>query len=113
MVGIIIKGSPYVRGSSHKDESWQRRKDYLHKRRKELAERIREGIYSKSEMNSGNEGDPEFDKRVGKYSQWVTAKDKEIREMQDINREFKKHAEEGRVHTLDDLRPDGPKLVYD
>ena len=112
MVGIIIRGSPYVRGNSQND-NWQRRKDYLHKRRKELVEQIKPGIFSKAEMNRGEEGEPEFDSKVEKYSQWVTTKDKEIRELQNINREFKAHKEEWRVHTLDDLRPDGPKLVYD
>lgn len=112
MPNIIIHGSPYVRGSQ-KSGSWQRDKDYLHRRRQQLAEHIKDGIMSKSLMNSGNEGEPEFDKRVEKYSQWVTAKDKEIREFQKINRAFKQHGEEGRPVTLDNLRPDGPKLKYE
>jgi hypothetical protein len=104
-VGIIIKGSPYVRGNS---DTWNgRRKDELHRRRLELAEKIKDGILSKSQMNRGEEGEPEFDRQVKKYSQWVTTKDKEIREWQNINREFKKHGEEGKSHTLDDLRKEG------
>lgn len=106
MVGIIIKGSSCVKGD-RKDDNWQRRKDTLHKRRKELTEEIKKGIFSKSEMNRGEEGEPDFDARVEKYSQWATAKDKKIREWLDINREFKKHNEEGKVHSLDDLRKEG------
>ena len=94
-------------------DNWNKQKDFLHKRRVELSERIKDGIYSKSEMNRGEEGESEFDKRVEKYSQWITSKDKEIREWQNINKEFKKHGEEGRLHTLDNLRPDGDKLKFD
>ena len=107
---IIIKGSRYVRGNS---TDWNsRRKDELHKRRKELAESIKDGIMSKTQMNKGEEGEPEFDKQVQKYSQWVTVKDKEIREFHNINREFKKHGTEGLPHSLDDLRKEG-RLRYD
>lgn len=103
---IIIKGSPYVRGNS-KNDNWNRRKDFLHKRRLKLSERIKDGIMSKSEMNKGEEGEPEFDKRVSKYSQWITQRDKDIQEWHKINREFKEHKEEGRPHSLDDLRREG------
>jgi hypothetical protein len=105
MVGIIIKGSRFVKGGC--GDNWNRRKDELHRRRKELTESIKKGIFSKSEMNKGEEGEPEFDARVNKYFQWITEKDKEIREWQGINREFKKHGEEGRLHSLDDLRKEG------
>ena len=111
MPNIIIKGSPYVKGG--RSDNWQKQKDYLHKRRIELSEKIKVGIMSKAEMNRGNEGEPEFDARVQRYSRWSKDKDKDIREFQEINREFKKHGEEGRPISLDNLRPDGKKLKYE
>jgi len=111
MVGIIVKGSPYVGGK--RSDNWQKQKDSLHKRRIELAEKIKVGIMSKAEMNRGNEGEPEFDARVQRYSRWANDKDKDIREFQNINREFKKHGEEGRPISLDHLRPDGEKLKFE
>lgn len=104
-----------VRGSLHKEppRDWQRRKDYLHKRRLELGERIKEGIMSKRQMNSGDEDSPEFKEQVERYDVWKKSKEKDMAEWSKINREFKQHGEEGRPHCIDQLRPDGGKLKFD
>ena len=96
-----------------KSNNWSQQKDCLHRRRKELGKQIKEGILSKSEMNRGNEGEPEFDKKVQNYDKWKKEKEPLMKDWGKINREFKKHGEESRPHSIDNLRPEGKKLVYD
>ncbi len=98
---------------NRKSRSWNRQKDSLHRRRKVLAEEIKEGIMSKSEMNRGTEGEPEFDAKVTRYDKWKGVNEPKMKEFSEINREFKKQGEEGRKHSIDNLRPDGEKLIYD
>ena len=108
MTYIIIKGS------LHKEppRDWgSKRKDYLHKRRLELSEKIKEGIMSKSKMNKGEEGNPDFDAKVEKYNKWKDKKESLMKEWSEINREFKQHGEEGRPHSMDDIREN--KLKFD
>jgi len=102
-----------VKGSLHKEppKDWQRRKDYLHKHRIELGEKIKEGIMSKSEMNKGEEGQPNFDIKVQRYDQWKKEKEPLMKEWSSINKEFKQHGEEGRPHSVDDIREG--KLKFD
>jgi len=102
-----------VKGSLHKEppREWQSRKDFLHKRRKRLAEQIKEGIMSKSEMNRGEEGEPDFDNKVARYDKWKKNKEPLMKEFSEINREFKKQGEEGRPHSIDDIREG--KLKFD
>src|SRR3990167_4001182 len=97
-----------VKGSLHKEppQNWgSRRKDFLHKRRLEISDKIKEGIMSKGEMNRGDEGEPDFDERVARYDKWKEEKEPLMREFHEINKEFKRHNEEGRPHSIDDLRP--------
>jgi hypothetical protein len=61
------------------------KKDYLHKRRKELAEVVKPG-------------------RIYDYDQWKKANEKNIQEWCEINREFKENGEEGRPQSLDSVR---------
>src|SRR3989304_4500368 len=98
---------PYiiVKGKSSKDD-WNKQKDYLHQRRKTLETDLRSSIFTKDKMNMvdcSTEQD-EF-RRTVEYDQWKAAKDKtgksnedKLREFQEINKEFKKHGEEGRKH---------------
>jgi len=103
MANIIIR----------KSQSWNKQKDVLHKRRKFLAKSIKEGIMSKAEMNNGNEGEPAFDAKVQRYDKWKKKNEPKMREFSEINKEFKKQGEEGRKHSIDNLRPDGERLIYD
>lgn len=107
---IIIKGSRYVKGK-HNNEWNSNRKDYLHKRRLELGEKIKEGIMTKSEMNRGEEGQPDFDEKVVQYDKWKRAKEPLMNEWSKINKEFKQHGEECRPHSIDDIREG--KLKFD
>ena len=106
---------PYiiVKGSLHKElpRDWQRRKDFLHKRRMEITEQIKDGIMSKNEMNRGEEGQPDFDNKVQIYDKWKKDKEPLMKEWNEINREFKKQGEEGRPHSIDDIRE--KKLKFD
>lgn len=95
-----------------KRSSWSREKDCLHKRRKQLSENLKRGMFSKTEMNRGEEGQPEFRKRVQDYDKWRDYNKSRTEEWHRINRQFKKRGEEGRPHSLDDLRSDG-KERYD
>ena len=102
-----------VRKSRKNDSRFHVRKDHLHKRRQFLGEEIKRGIMTTHEMNKGNEGEPEFDAKVKKYDDWREHNKKNTEEWAGINREFKSHGEEGRPHTLDNLRKDGKKLKFD
>ncbi len=115
---------PYiiVKGSLHKEppRDWQQRKDFLHKRRKEIEADLRSTIFTKDQMNMVDcKDEASEERRVVDYDGWKMTKDKigktnedKLREFNEINREFKKHGEEGRVHSSDDLRNNKP-IKYD
>lgn len=111
MTYIIVKGSPFVKGGTGSD-NWNRRKDELHRRRKELESELRPTMFNKDQMMMRDcKSSAEEEKRVQDYDRWKATKDKtgktnedKLREFCDINREFKKHGEEGRKHDADDLR---------
>lgn len=112
MVFIIVKKS----GNQRKE--WDGvRKDHLDKRRKQIAEELQDGIMSKSQMKKGHDGDGNEDKQTARYDDWKNRSHKgktneeRMREWHGINKEFKKHGEEGKVHSLDDIRPDGKMKI--
>ena len=119
MVGIIVKGSPFVKGS-RETGNWNRDKDAFHRRRKELEADLRPTIFNKDQMMMRDcRTQDEEDKRVADYDRWKGNRDKtgktnedKMREFCEINREFKKHGEEGRKHDVDDLRVSRP-IKYD
>lgn len=94
-------------------------KDELHRRRKELAETVKEGIFNKDQMMMRDCKDADEEaRRVADYDRWKAEKRKGLtneqcmREWSDINREFKRRKEEGQVHTVDDLR-ESKSVKYD
>lgn len=95
-----------------KTKSWNRRKDELHRKRKEVVEKMKPGMMSRSQMMKGHDGDGNEMKQVEKYDNWKDKNKNNINQFHDINREFKEHSEEGRKHTLDDVRQEG-KMKYD
>ena len=107
---IIIKGSRFVKGGA--SDTWQYKKDYLHRRRKEIESDLRQTILSKDKMDMRDcRTESEEEKRVAEYDAWKAKKDgtgksneDKMHELAGINREFKKQGEEGRLHTMDDLR---------
>jgi len=98
---IIIKG-----GRTHKPhEMGEKSKDELHKRRKQLAQDIRSTTFSKDQLNWRDCPDKDSqNKRVKDYDKWKEKNESKMREWSNINREFKKRGEEGRLHSVDDLR---------
>jgi hypothetical protein len=116
MAFIIVKGSPFVRGSSVDKDDWSRRKDKLHKRRKVLETELRETIFSKDKMMMRDcKNEREEERRVVDYGEWKNFKDNtgksnedKLREWSEINREFKQHNEEGNKHDADQLRDKKP-----
>lgn len=101
---------------TRREKSFHHRKDGLHRRRKELVGQIKDGLLSKSEMNKGNEGEPEFDKRVSDYDKWKKKKEPLMREWSDVNKTFKKHGEEGKPLSIDFIREElstGKKVKYE
>lgn len=108
---IIIKGSPFVRGNRN-DDSWQRQKDILHRRRKELEGDLKQTIFSKDKMMANDcHTETEEEQRANEYDKWKRTKDVsgksnegKLKEWLEINREFKKHNEEGKPISADDLR---------
>ena len=119
MVGIVIKGSRYVKGKSLED-SWQHKKDQLHQERKNLEQDLRQTIFSRDKMNAHDcQTETEENRRVKEYDRWKQTKDssgrtneEKMRKWNEINREFKKHGEEGRLHSTDDLRQN-KEVKYD
>jgi len=93
------------------NNSWSHRKDILHEKRKELAEKIKPGMMSTSQMKKGTDGFMSHAEQVEKYDKWKESNTNNMKQWSDINKEFKKHGEEGRVHTLDDLRDN--KMKFD
>lgn len=102
MANIIIK---------KRSSNWNRRKDFLHKRRKELAEQMKPGMFSVGQMKKGETKFMSHDEQVEKYDKWKKTNEKNMADWGAINREFKKQGEEGRVHSLDDIRNN--KVIYD
>jgi len=84
----------------------KRRKDYLHKERKECEQRMRQNSFSKDQMDQRDCKSPAEEKqRVHDYMQRQAAgNDRDQRRFADINREFKKNGDEGEVRTNDDAR---------
>lgn len=93
-------------------KEWDRNKDALHKRRKELAEKMKHGMMSASQMTRGTDGIISHEEQVEKYDKWKAKNEGNMKEWGDINREFKKNGEEGRAHSLDDIRQEG-RMIYD
>jgi hypothetical protein len=110
MTTIIVKKSK---------DNWSWRKNELHKKRKELANSLSDTIFSKSKMDMQDCQDKDHEeKRVADYDKWKTSRDstgltneQKMTEWSNINREFKKHNEEGRLHTIDDIR--NGRVKYD
>ena len=100
-----------IRKSGGKSNNWQRRKDYLHNRRKQLTETLKDGIMSRGQMMKGETKFMNHDEQVAQYDKWRNANEGNMREWSDINKEFKKNGEEGRVHSIDDIRDN--KVIYD
>lgn len=90
---------------------WSRRKDQLHKERKVLAEQMKPGMFSVGQMKKGTDGFMDHDQQVAKYDKWKEHNKKRMERWSEVNREFKKHGEEGRAHSLDDIRNN--KVLYD
>lgn len=92
--------------------------DDLHSRRRKHEEILGQGIFTKDQMNMTDckNLDDEMN-RLFAYEKWkahivdgMTNEDR-MREWSDINREFKRRKEEGRQHTIDDIR--NRKVKYD
>jgi len=111
MANIIIRGSRFVRGDSRSD-TWSRRKDELYRRRKEIESDLKQTIFSKDKMDMRDcHGEHDEAKRTAEYDAWKAQKDskgisneKKMSDWSEINREFKRNEEEGRVHSIDNLR---------
>ena len=93
--------------------------DQLHDRRKKREEEMKDGILSKDQMNMIDCKDAtQEEQRVKDYDKWKdtpgngVTNNQRMKEWSDINREFKKRGEEGRVHTMDDVRS-GKNIKYD
>jgi hypothetical protein len=114
---IIIKGSRFVKGGC--GDNWSRRKDELHKRRKELEYDLSQTIFSKDKMWMRDcHTEAEEKKRVTEYDQWKRTKgqvgktnEDKMREWSEINKEFKQHNEEGRPQNVDMIREN--KVKYE
>lgn len=94
-----------------KTRKWNVRKDDLHKRRKELSESMKDGLMSTSQMKKGTDGLMSHEQQVSNYDKWKEKNQGNMNEWHGINKEFKEHGEEGRPHTIDNIR-DG-KITYD
>lgn len=79
-------------------------KDKLHKERLELEQKISEGILSADQMRKGESEFLNHDEQVRYYDRWQKENAMRMERWHKINREFKKAEEEGRIHTMDDIR---------
>ena len=93
--------------------------DQLHTKRKKGEEEMRDGLLTKDQMNMLDCKDEDQEvKRVQQYDKWKDKKVKGVsnqdrmREWGNINREFKKRGEEGRTHSMEDIRSN-EKIKYD
>lgn len=85
--------------------------DQLHNQRKQIECNLKEGIFTKDQMNQHDcRDDDQRVKRVADYDRWKQSsnngvtKETQMAQFGEINREFKRRGEEGRVHSMDDLR---------
>ena len=94
---IIVRGSKKPLQGMSKDE--------MHQRRKKLDAELRPTLFSKDQMNQRDckTKDAE-EKRVRDYMKQQVVNEPKMKEWSEINREFKRRGEEGRLHTPDDLR---------
>ncbi|MFH1640560.1 MAG: hypothetical protein ABIA66_01215 [Candidatus Omnitrophota bacterium] len=100
---FIIKGGPTHK--PHKANLESKTKDELHRRRKELTEELKGRLFTKDQMNWRDCRDRDAEcKRVSDYMKLQKINEPKMKEWSDINREFKKRGEEGRLHSIDDLR---------
>ena len=94
-----------IKTKSKTNQNWGSRKDYLHKKRLEIAQRIKEGLFTHDEMMQRDcKSSQEEQMRVHKYCQWKTKRERDMEAWHKINREFKEHGEEGKLQTMDELR---------
>jgi len=87
-------------------------KDQLHRLRKASEQELKKTIFSKDkmwQMDCRSKGDEE--QRVRDYDRWKQSKnklgitnDQTMSAWCECNREFKKRNEEGRLHSIDDIR---------
>ena len=78
-------------------------KDQLHERRKKMEDEMRDGLLTKDQMDMVDCKD----KKVN----GVTNEER-MRDWSECNREFKRRGEEGRPHSVDDIR-ESKKIKYD
>ena len=62
-------------------------------------------------MKKGTDGFMSEEEQTQKYDRWKEHNKEKMARFGEINREFKANGEEGRVHSLDDIRNN--KLIYD
>ena len=87
-------------------------KDELHHRRKFLESGLKETIFSKEKMEQRDCKDKDQEnRRTADYDKWKQSKmtdgtthEQAMSEWSKINKQFKKIGEEGRLHTVDQLR---------
>ena len=84
--------------------NWQREKDILHKRRKEIVDKMRPGLMSRSQMMRGHDGDGNEDKQTARYDKWKEANQHNMNEWSSINKKFKEKGEEGKPMNMDMIR---------
>lgn len=95
-----------------KSNSWKNQKDILHRRRKQLAGELKEGIFSKDQMMQRDcKTEADEKKRVADYDKWKKKNEPKMREWSDINKKFKENKEEGKPQSIDAIREN--KVKYD
>ena len=103
---------PYIIVRNRPKDVSHMSKDELHHRRKFIESGLKETIFSKDKMEQRDCKDEDHEnKRVADYDKWKQSKmtdgttnEQAMKEFSVINKQFKKIGEEGRVHTMDDLR---------
>ncbi len=91
---------------------WQREKDMLHRERKQIINDMQHGMFSRDQMNMKDCRDKDEEhKRVNEYDGWKSKNQKNMQRFHEINRKFKQNGEEGRVHSLDDVR--NRRMLFD
>lgn len=87
-------------------------KDRLHNERRKIEADLKGTIFSKDKMDQRDCRDKDHEeKRVQDYVKWKNTRGtdgrtnaQKMERWGDINREFKQHGEEGRIHNPDQLR---------
>lgn len=94
-------------------------KDQLHERRKKMEDEMRDGLLTKDQMDMVDCKDKaDEERRVNQYVNWKDKKvngvtnEERMRDWSECNREFKRRGEEGRPHSVDDIR-ESKKIKYD